>query len=657
MITISKSQVLQRWDLLPQSLLETLCSEETGGFLREIFESDHVPSDKVPAVGRLVGYVVMGFLHPEDLAKEIKLATELDQKVCEEIATSLNRKIFIPIRGELDKAYAPVPSEMPKPKMIDITSPSKLIPPGPAPANLNEIKLTAPVTSKEPSKISPLSFGGASITPPPAPGSSLPTKPNLPATPPASPVFPPNAPGFAPPQKPISTSLIGGTGSAPGALSSANPLGAGAAQKPFTAPQGQPFMLHKETEVEPLKSSPEFKLQVPKPPSAINRPSSQEAKPARLEIGNLGQGTPKPQITKVEPEKSRFVNYSQNRTPIQNPSLTQAPISPRPAPSTSPLTPPVTKPITPPQASTPVSPPAVPKTPTPPAPPKTTSEFGSNKSPIMGVHTLISPELKAARLEIAEQPKKEEQKPTVVNYNTYGAPSAPSSVPTMQTVPTPPPASSGIPTPTPSQQVVKVVGPGSATPTPPGTQPIVIEVKSSNTSPSFPQPSGPQLERIPQTFNTPLGKEQSMRTVPQAISGGASFGSDLKVPSAPGEVVRPQQTSHSSSGKIISAAPTKQAPQQFPKFIQQPESGKKGIFGKLFSWMGSLFGKKSSAPLPPASSSAPESSGTRASASIKPSFKPGEEVIDLSSLKIIKADGQSKIPPGPELNGNTVKLK
>ena len=49
----------------------------------------------------------VGFIHPEDLAKEIKDALNLNPEIANSIADEIDRKIFNPIRTDLEKIYSP----------------------------------------------------------------------------------------------------------------------------------------------------------------------------------------------------------------------------------------------------------------------------------------------------------------------------------------------------------------------------------------------------------------------------------------------------------------------------------------------------------------------------------------------------------------------
>src|SRR5437868_624950 len=107
MIVIQKTQALQRWDIIPENLREALSSDDSTAILEEACELEHVPDDEIATVSRLSGYVLLGFLAPQDLAREVSEAAGVDEKGAQRIAQHLDEKIFAPLRNEIDKIYAP----------------------------------------------------------------------------------------------------------------------------------------------------------------------------------------------------------------------------------------------------------------------------------------------------------------------------------------------------------------------------------------------------------------------------------------------------------------------------------------------------------------------------------------------------------------------
>ncbi|RJQ28722.1 hypothetical protein C4571_03050 [Candidatus Parcubacteria bacterium] len=104
---IPKQQRLDRWDTLSDALREALVSEQNSHIIREICRAEHVGEEKIPVVARVAGYVLLGFLHPEDVTDQIKEALEIDSRIASAVANALNTKIFSPLRSEIDKIYAP----------------------------------------------------------------------------------------------------------------------------------------------------------------------------------------------------------------------------------------------------------------------------------------------------------------------------------------------------------------------------------------------------------------------------------------------------------------------------------------------------------------------------------------------------------------------
>ncbi len=115
MFQITEQQIENRWNVLPMRLLEILCSFDTAKMILEICKKNHVMGEKSDKISGLTGFVAMGFIHPEDLAKEIKEATGIHSEIIDLIVKEIDRKIFAPIRSEIDKAYAlPLESEKPE---------------------------------------------------------------------------------------------------------------------------------------------------------------------------------------------------------------------------------------------------------------------------------------------------------------------------------------------------------------------------------------------------------------------------------------------------------------------------------------------------------------------------------------------------------------
>ncbi len=113
MINIARQQALWRWDRVPLNLREQLGSDINSDFVWRTCQDQHVPEEKVYTIAKLTGHVFLGFIHPEDLGREIQEATGLSAPIASAIGDAINRRIFVPVRGELDTIYNPKPDDGP----------------------------------------------------------------------------------------------------------------------------------------------------------------------------------------------------------------------------------------------------------------------------------------------------------------------------------------------------------------------------------------------------------------------------------------------------------------------------------------------------------------------------------------------------------------
>ncbi|MDP3052730.1 MAG: hypothetical protein Q8N22_02090 [bacterium] len=107
MLQISRQQVLERWDTLPDNLREALFSEINANIVWQIGTLNHLSEEKISTMAMIVGDVIFGFLHPDDLAREIQEALNLNPQIVNPISHEINRKIFAPLRTDLEKVYSP----------------------------------------------------------------------------------------------------------------------------------------------------------------------------------------------------------------------------------------------------------------------------------------------------------------------------------------------------------------------------------------------------------------------------------------------------------------------------------------------------------------------------------------------------------------------
>ena len=176
---------LARYQTVPPLLREMIFSARVAEIIRNVAEINHFPPEKIKSVSESVGLVILGLSHAADLGKEISGKTAVNRQASEIIADELNKRIFGPISGDLEKIYAPpsvgemamppappVPMPMSEPKKLDAIALAPTMP-GEKPTGATTFGALGP----KPPIISPVSphviFGSktpAPAAPLPAPG-------------------------------------------------------------------------------------------------------------------------------------------------------------------------------------------------------------------------------------------------------------------------------------------------------------------------------------------------------------------------------------------------------------------------------------------------------------------------------------------------------
>src|SRR6185437_2066230 len=107
MNTPSEQAVAQRWDNLTPALREALFSDANDEFIEQLCKSQYLPEEKIDDVSERAGYVILGFLHPEDLSEELVKSVGLKPQIADSISGNINQRIFSPLKDELAKTFAP----------------------------------------------------------------------------------------------------------------------------------------------------------------------------------------------------------------------------------------------------------------------------------------------------------------------------------------------------------------------------------------------------------------------------------------------------------------------------------------------------------------------------------------------------------------------
>ena len=105
MIKIPKQQVSERYDNLTDQLREMLASDKTVDTLWLIGEVHHLSEERIKKLAGVIGYIILGLVHLEDLAKEIAIEADVDRRLAKEIAREIELKILNPIMPQLQQLY------------------------------------------------------------------------------------------------------------------------------------------------------------------------------------------------------------------------------------------------------------------------------------------------------------------------------------------------------------------------------------------------------------------------------------------------------------------------------------------------------------------------------------------------------------------------
>ncbi len=163
MLTISQQQAGQRWDTITPQLREALFSDVDADFVWNLCQNEHLTEEKSYQVAEISGYVLLGFLHPEDLAGELVESVDLPAPLAKTISDQINSRIFAPLRVDIDKVYSPL-SKLggSAPKILQNVAPIDATPSIQKPTTLSDIGW-----SKQPA--TELNVGTKGTAPMPAP--------------------------------------------------------------------------------------------------------------------------------------------------------------------------------------------------------------------------------------------------------------------------------------------------------------------------------------------------------------------------------------------------------------------------------------------------------------------------------------------------------
>ena len=129
---ITENELKKRFDSLPAKLRDLLSNKQSYQAVVKICQNHHlVDEEKILIIQQLVALIIFGFIHLEDLAREIDEALVLNNhKLSKSLADEIDSKVFGPLKEELEKNYRPIIGASDKPRILSPES-SKPMPPRP----------------------------------------------------------------------------------------------------------------------------------------------------------------------------------------------------------------------------------------------------------------------------------------------------------------------------------------------------------------------------------------------------------------------------------------------------------------------------------------------------------------------------------------------
>jgi hypothetical protein len=100
----------KRFSILPPPLQAAITSDDNLARVAKICSDNNITdAEKILIVQQTVSFVLLGFLHPDDITEELNEAPGFDDpKIVDAIVKDLNEKIFSTLGFDLKKNYAPI---------------------------------------------------------------------------------------------------------------------------------------------------------------------------------------------------------------------------------------------------------------------------------------------------------------------------------------------------------------------------------------------------------------------------------------------------------------------------------------------------------------------------------------------------------------------
>jgi hypothetical protein len=106
MFSVTQQQASKQWEAITPSLREALFSDVNADLVWNFCQTEHLSKEISYQVAELSGYVLFGFIRPEELSGELIDSLSLSPELAQKISDEINVKVFAPLRADIDKAYA-----------------------------------------------------------------------------------------------------------------------------------------------------------------------------------------------------------------------------------------------------------------------------------------------------------------------------------------------------------------------------------------------------------------------------------------------------------------------------------------------------------------------------------------------------------------------
>ncbi len=105
---ITEQSFLNRYETAPDEIRDALDSEEARSSLIQLSQSHYLTSEKAEMLERLTGLVLLGYVAPRDLTREIAEHLFLNHEHARVLANEVHNRVLEPIIGEIEEFYHPL---------------------------------------------------------------------------------------------------------------------------------------------------------------------------------------------------------------------------------------------------------------------------------------------------------------------------------------------------------------------------------------------------------------------------------------------------------------------------------------------------------------------------------------------------------------------